>query len=211
MAKLNPEAFWHETKTINNCNTPLPSCIKGVTGGKEIVDLWRRHLFHLLNCVNNSSVDTCEYECDTSYSEIIVTRDEITIAIKKLGIDKACGSDGIYSEHIKYADKALIPLLAMCFTSFFAHGFLPESMLSVVLLPVMKDKGGKISSKDNYRPIALVSVFNKFIEVIILGRTDQCLDTNPNQFGFKKKHGTDQCIYVLKESNSEWQCICMFS
>ena len=25
------------------------------------------------------------------------------------------------------------------------------------------------------------------------------MDTNPNQFGFKKKHGTDQCIYVLKE------------
>ena len=23
--------------------------------------------------------------------------------------------------------------------------------------------------------------------------------TNPNQFGFKRKHGTDQCIYVLKE------------
>ena len=25
------------------------------------------------------------------------------------------------------------------------------------------------------------------------------LTTNPNQFGFKKGHGTDQCIYVLKE------------
>ena len=23
--------------------------------------------------------------------------------------------------------------------------------------------------------------------------------TNPNHFGFKRKHGTDQCIYVLKE------------
>ena len=25
------------------------------------------------------------------------------------------------------------------------------------------------------------------------------LDTCPNQFGFKRNHGTDQCIYVLKE------------
>ena len=25
------------------------------------------------------------------------------------------------------------------------------------------------------------------------------LVTRPNQFGFKKKHGTDMCIYVLKE------------
>ena len=64
---------------------------------------------------------------------------------------------------------------------------------------MIKDKAGKISSKDNYRPIALASVFSKIIEVIILGRIEIFLDTNPNEFGFKKKHGTDQCIYVLKE------------
>ncbi|KAK2193764.1 hypothetical protein NP493_7g09007 [Ridgeia piscesae] len=72
-------------------------------------------------------------------------------------------------------------------------------MLSVVLVPVIKDIAGKICSKDNYHPIALASVFSKIIEVIILGRIEIFLDTNPNQFGFKKKHGTDQCIYVLKE------------
>ena len=40
LAKLNPEAFWREIKTINNCNTPLLSSIEGVSGGKKIVDLW---------------------------------------------------------------------------------------------------------------------------------------------------------------------------
>ena len=25
------------------------------------------------------------------------------------------------------------------------------------------------------------------------------MNTKPNQFGFKTKHGIDQCIYVLKE------------
>lgn len=199
LAGLNPEDFWREIKTINNCNTLLPCSIEGVSGSKEIVELWRKHFFDLLNCVNNSSVDTCEYDCDTSYDEIIVSIEEVTNAIKKLDVNKACGSDGMCSEHIKYADKVLVPLLSMCFTSFFTHGFLPESMLSVVLVPVIKDKAGKISSKDNYRPIALASVFSKIIEVIILGRIEKYLATNPNQFGFKKKHGTDQCIYVLKE------------
>ena len=80
-----------------------------------------------------------------------------------------------------------------------AHGFLPESMLSVELVPVIKDKSGKISSKDNYHPIASASVFSKLIEIIILDRIEMYMDNNPNQFGFKKKHGTDQCIYVLKE------------
>ena len=82
----------------------------------------------------------------------------------------------------------------MCFTSFISHGFLPESMV-----PVIKDKAGKISSKDNYRPIALASVISKLVEVIMLDRIEMYMNMNPNQFGFKRKHGTDQCIYVLKE------------
>ena len=72
-------------------------------------------------------------------------------------------------------------------------------MLSVVLVPVIKDKAGKISSKDNYRPIALASVISKLVEVIMLDRIEMYMNTNPNQFGFKRKHGTDQCIYVLRE------------
>ena len=35
LAELNPEAFWREFKTINNCNTHLPSSTEGVSGGKE--------------------------------------------------------------------------------------------------------------------------------------------------------------------------------
>ena len=56
-----------------------------------------------------------------------------------------------------------------------------------------------VPSKDNDRPVALASVISKLVEVIMLDRIDMYMNTNPNQFGFKRKHGTDQCIYVLKE------------
>ena len=79
------------------------------------------------------------------------------------------------------------------------HGYLPSSLMSVVLIPIIKNKCGNISSKENYRPIALASIISKLIEFIILNRIEQHLTTNSNQFGFKKKHGTDHCIYVLKE------------
>ena len=46
-----------------------------------------------------------------------------------------------------------------CVMSFvFAHGFLPDTMLEIVLVPVIKDKTGRIDQVDNYRPIALASV-----------------------------------------------------
>ena len=141
----------------------------------------------------------CEYGCDTPYQEFVVYIEEVTHAIEKLDLNKPCGSDGICSEHLKYASNVLVPLLAMCFTSFISHGFLPETLLSVMLVPVIKDKAGKISSKDNYRPIALASVISKLVEVIMLDRIEMYMITIPNQFGFKMKHGTDQCIYVLKE------------
>ena len=51
-------------------------------------------------------------------------------------------------------------------------------------------------SKDNYRPIALASIVSKVAESIIFNRRPICcyLDTCPNQFVFKRNHGTDQCI-----------------
>ena len=123
---------------------------------------------------------------------------EIIEAIKSLKLNKAGGLDGIQAEHLKYSSNKLIPLLSMCFSSFFVHGFLPNTLMSVVLAPIIKNKSGNINSSDNYRPIALANVVSKLIEQIILDRIEHLLMTNANQFGFKKSHGTDQCVYILK-------------
>ena len=90
-------------------------------------------------------------------------------------------------------------MLAMCFTGLFVHSVLPDSMLEIVLVPVIKDKTGRIDQVDNYRPIALASVISKVVERILLNRISGLLETCHNQFGFKQSLGTDTCIYVLKE------------
>ena len=121
------------------------------------------------------------------------------MAIKQLDKNKSCGLDGIYAGHLKYASTRLLDLLSHCFSSLLVHGVLPDSMISVVLLPVIKDKAGNITSKDNYRPIALASIVSKVMEIVLLNRMSEYISTRANQFGFKKKHSTDQCIYVMKE------------
>ena len=91
--------------------------------------------------------------------------------------------------------------------------FLPESMMSVVLIPIIKDKKAKISSVDNYRPVAIASVVSKVVERIFFDRLSEYLDTMGNQFGFKPKLGTDMCIYSLKEIIGSYSQLngCVFS
>ena len=96
-------------------------------------------------------------------------------------------------------------MLAMCFTGFMVHGVLPNSILSVLLVPVLKDKAGKLNSRDNYRPIALASILSKVLERVILNRIEIYVLTTDNQFGFKRKHSTDLCIYALKELIAKYE------
>ena len=50
---------------------------------------------------------------------------------------------------------------------------------------------------NNYRPIALVTVASKIFENVLLDILEPFLYTCDNQFGFKKSHSTDHCIYAM--------------
>ena len=90
----------------------------------------------------------------------------------------------------------LAPVYITDLISVYMAGFLPDSMLAVALVPIIKDKTGRIDRIDNYRPIALASVVSKVVERILLDRISHFLETCPNQFGFKRNFGTDTCIYI---------------
>ena len=55
-------------------------------------------------------------------------------------------ADDIYAEHLTYCSKHILPLLSMCFTTLLVHGILPNAMISVILVPIIKDKTGKITT-----------------------------------------------------------------
>ena len=72
--------------------------------------------------------------------DIEVSHADITSGIEGLANNKSCGLDGVGAEHLKHSSNRIVPMLAMCFTGFFIHGMLPPSMISVVLVPIVKDK-----------------------------------------------------------------------
>ena len=78
-------------------------------------------------------------------------------------------------------------------------------MMTVQLVPLVKDKAGKVGSSENYRPIALANILSKVVEQILLERINKLIISTDNQFGFKPRHGTDMRVYVLKELLSNYK------
>uniref|UniRef100_A0A8C1PP13 Reverse transcriptase domain-containing protein n=1 Tax=Cyprinus carpio TaxID=7962 RepID=A0A8C1PP13_CYPCA len=191
---------------MNNNKISLPADIEGISSPEKIAELWREHYCDLFNCVKSNPVRINHEHTDFS-ADMMVRVADIYVAINMLENNKACGMDYINAEHLKYASHKLCPLLSMCFNGCLVHGVLPNAFMSVLLLPVLKDKAGKLNSIDNYRPIALASILSKVLERILLTKLEMYVLTADNQFGFKRKHGTDLCIYALKEIVSRYNSL----
>ena len=165
--------------------------------------------------LSNDHVASCTLDRDYSLdSSIIVTSLEIDEAIKKLKLGKAPGYDNISSEHLKYAHDKVSVILSIAFNTMIVHGFVPLSFMDTLIIPLVKNRKGDIGSSDNYRPIALTNVVSKVFESVILDKYKPLLETTPNQFGFKPKHGTELAVFTLKQvidfyrSNSSTLYVC---
>ena len=102
------------------------------------------------------------------------------------------------ADHFLYAHDILHVFLSLLFTSFITHGHLPSNFMKTALVPIIKNKTGDTSDKNNYRPIALVTAASKIFEICILEVLEMYLITHDHQFGFKSKHSTDMCIFTVK-------------
>ena len=195
-------AFWKECKKHTISKSALSNCVDGVTGEADIAEMWRIHYEELLNCNTNTDkmvtiLDTFGTVC--SHVGMNVTMSEVLQIVKDLPTGKSSGLDGLNGESMKHAHPLLCLLVSICFTSMFKHCYMPQSMINSVIIPIIKNKSGDFTDKNNYRPIALSSIISKVFEHTIVNRLEEYLWTNDNQFGFKSGHSTDLCIYALTE------------
>ena len=79
-----------------------------------------------------------------------------------------------------------------------SHGHLPDDFMKTIIIPLIKNKSEDTSNVNNYRPIALVTIASTIFEIILLELLTPYLNATDNQFGFKKGHSTDHCIFAVK-------------
>ena len=91
-------------------------------------------------------------------------------------------------------------LLAHFFQACLVHEYFSDCLLIEKMIPLIKNKNGDVSSMDNYRSIALSSIFLKIWDCVILLVYGDKLEAGSMQFGFQSQSGTELCTWTLIEA-----------
>ena len=194
-------SFWKDVRKMASAKIPLATKVGDAVGNADITAMWQAHFSELLNSVHDISSKSfvCEHvDAVLSDSRILVTSCDVSDSLKKVKLGKSAGIDGLAAEHFVYSHERISVHLAMLFTSMLTHGYLPDAFMTTSIIPILKNKNGDTSAKNNYRPIAIVTAMSKIFELCLDTIMDAHLVTSDNQFGFKQKHSTDLCIYTVK-------------
>ena len=77
---------------------------------------------------------------------------------------------------------------------------IPISFLSSTIIPIPKNPRLDLKNSENYRAIALSSVFGKIFDKIVIEKQVEQLGTSELQFGYKTKSSTVMCSTALTET-----------
>lgn len=131
-----------------------------------------------------------------------VTTGELKLAIAKLKNRKAPGADNIPNIVLKHLpQKALLAITNLFNCMLDRQHFASSFKHSKIIL--FHKPGKDPAFPQNYRPISLLTGLSKLFEKIILYRLQLFIDASNiicnEQFGFRKKHSTDQQLLRLTE------------
>jgi len=205
--------FWVQVKKMKGGAGARPSSIDGVTGEQAIAELFSEKYSALFNSVHSNEDDLATIKARNN--ELIrehqhrqchlITANDVMRAIGKLKNNKQDGMKGLYSNHLKQGPWALVVHIARLFNCIIAHDVCPLDFCVSVMVPIPKNTKKSAQDSDNYRSIALGSILNKVLDKIIQLKCRQALRSCDYQFGFKDRHSTSQCSFVVNEIIQKFQ------
>ena len=116
------------------------------------INQWKDHDSSLLNSSSNTADkdDVCKSFNNMCFNQgMYVSVTEVMELLRELSSGKASGMDGLTGESLKYANHILPVLLSICFTCMFKHCYLLISMLDSVIVPLVKNRNGDLTDKNN--------------------------------------------------------------
>ena len=129
-----------------------------------------------------------------------ITIDNVLQAMKKLKKNKSDGNHKHFSNNIIHAPHKSFVFVSLLFNSMLTHAVLPDEMLLGTISPIVKNRRKSVNESSNYRAITLSSILGKLFDIIILNQNRHILKSLDQPFGFKPKHSTNGCTFILRET-----------
>ena len=130
----------------------------------------------------------------------IVTRIEVTKAIRSLNLRRAPGPDGFPLE-VYRSLPALLPITTRLINLVYATGRFPRVLRRIHLVPLMKP-GKDPHQVSSRRPIALLNTVIKITEAVIHHRMLQVIEPRLNkvQYAYRRERGTEMCLAEIMDT-----------
>ena len=129
-----------------------------------------------------------------------VNSTQISDVIKSSVFGKSDGIDNLYSDNLKHGTGYFFHCISVVINCMLCHGYVPTSVLHAAVIPIPKNAKLNLSSTQNYRAIALSSIFRKILDTIIMSLQSEYLMTSELQFGFKEHYSPIICSTLLVET-----------
>ena len=133
-----------------------------------------------------------DHETPNPLTDLEITDQMISVAIRDLKPNSAAGPDGLAPIFLQKCEKSFIHPLKYIYTNSISTGSVPDIFKIGIITPI--HKGGNRSEPKNYRPITLTSILCKVLEKIILKpiviHLRDNLLYNERQHGFRAKRST---------------------
>jgi len=127
--------------------------------------------------------------------------DEVYKLINSMSGGKAAGDDGFNLELLKNNAATLAQPLTYIYNLSLFSGTVPKAFKMAKVIPLFKKEDEKLPS--NYRPISLLSIFNKILEKLISKRLYNFFEHEKifykYQFGFRKNHSTGLAVLEVTD------------
>ena len=211
----NTKRIWNGIKEIVHFKNKISHNITKIsknnaeaTDSRQIADMFNNYFATIGNDlasqipgVNKSPMSYLHCPSSKSFYLFPITSNEIEDHICNLKTGKATGPFSIPINILKILRTILSKPLETIFNASLTFGLVPKHFKEANVIPIYK-KGCR-ADVSNYRPISLLSIFNKLLEKLICKRLLDYLDMKnvifKNQFGFRVNHSTNHAISAIIE------------
>ena len=203
--------FWSEIRKIRNKRPANCRIVDGCkfTDEESVAQLFASKYAELFSSVsyNNQQMQNIIHSVESHilpdmYQDCVTSCSDVRSAISRLKSHKNDGDGKLSTDHFHNTGVDLSVHVGLLFSAITSHGTVATDFATSTILPIPKIKNVSAISNDNFRGIALSSIFVKLFENIIMYKYADKLHTSELQFGFKKNSSTHMCTMVLKETLS---------